>query len=74
MYDYLQKRLMLKRNEIPARPEVFSEGLSTLFGSASKLIEINIVKNLYRRIEVKFEPRENFSFADHIASLLGGVS
>ena len=69
VYDYLERELMLKRNEIPARPEVFSKGISALFGSASKMIELAILKKFYNRLGVTFEPRENFNFADYIAGI-----
>jgi hypothetical protein len=54
VYDYLEKRFMLKKNEIPTRPEAFSACVYTLLGgSTSKLIELEILRKFYSRL--KFE-------------------
>ena len=69
VYDYLEKRHMLRRNEIPIRPEAFSRAMSTLFGASSKLIEVEIVTNLCNKVGVRFKPQMNFSFADYVLNL-----
>lgn len=74
IYDYLRKRLMLKRNEIPSRPEDFSKGLFDIFGSTSKLIELSIARNVSAKLGVKFEPKEGFSFAGYVASIQESTS
>jgi hypothetical protein len=69
VYEYLEKRLILKRDEIPVRIEVFSKGIFTLFGHISKQIELNIPENLCSRLGIEFKPREDLSFAGYVASL-----
>jgi len=69
IYDYLEKRHLLKRSEISIKPEAFSRAMSTLFGASSRLIEVEIVRNLCNKLGVKFEPQENFSFAYYLLSL-----
>jgi len=66
VYGYLQKSFGLMKDEIPARPEVFSRGLFSLFGSASKHLEMNIVKKFYEKLGIAFEPTENFNFLNCI--------
>lgn len=49
IYRFFEKRFMLKRNEIPASLELFSEAIYTLFGPASKQIELKIVETFRKR-------------------------
>jgi uncharacterized protein (DUF1697 family) len=46
IFDVLKNRFMLQKNEIPAKVETFSRGLNVLFGSASRQIELNILRKL----------------------------
>jgi hypothetical protein len=61
VYECLEKKFMLKRSEIPIRPQVFSTCMDTLLGSTSMLIELEILRNFYSRL--------NFCPHDHIATL-----
>jgi len=69
VYDYLQKRFGLMKDEIPARPEAFSKGLLSLFGSASKHLEVSIIEKFYKKLGIKFERTENFNFLNCIFAL-----
>jgi len=69
VYTYLEKRFGLRKDEIPDRPEAFSKGLFSLFGSASRPLELKIVKKLYNRLGMEFKPESDFNFADTIAGL-----
>jgi len=69
VYEYLKKRHGLARDEILDNPETFSKGLSNLFGSASKSIEMRVVGKFFTLLGVKFECLEGFSFTDYIAAL-----
>jgi hypothetical protein len=68
IYSYLERSYALKRLEIPERLEVFSTGLNSLFGSASKLIELRIVKSFYSKLGVKFEQIDGYSFPDYLVA------
>ncbi len=68
VYDFLKKRLMLEKNEIPTKAKVFSQGLHQLFGSASSQIELRIAKKLCEKSGMKFDPDSLFDFADYIAA------
>ena len=67
--EYLEKRFGLRRDEILGNPETFSRGLSSLFGSASKSIELCVIKKFFKALGVGFELLEGFSFADYVAAL-----
>ena len=69
VYNYLEKRFGLLKDEIPTKPETFSRGLFSLFGSASRHLEVNIVKKFYKRLGLKFEPTEHFNFRNYILEL-----
>jgi hypothetical protein len=74
IYDYLQKRIMLRKDEIPSRPEDFSRGLFDIFGSTSKLIELSIAGSVNAKLGIKFEPKQSFRFAGYVASLRESMS
>jgi hypothetical protein len=69
IYNYLEKRHRLRKNEILAKPDVFSKGISTLFGSLSNLFELNILKVVCDRLKLDLPPKANHSFADYVATL-----
>jgi len=68
IYDYLQES-GARKGETLENPESFSEGLFNLFGPTSRRIELYIAKNLYKKLEVGFEPSESSTFADYITRL-----
>ena len=74
IYDFLEINSHLKREEIPAKPEVFSAGLQRLLGSGAPVIEKLIFKNLYRKLELKIAEKEGYEFSDHIKELRKGCS
>jgi 23S rRNA pseudoU1915 N3-methylase RlmH len=71
IYDFLEKNSNLKLKEVANKPEVFSASLEKLMVSATQVIEQNILKNLYSRLELKFEEKQGYEFADYIMELRG---
>jgi len=69
IYDYLENKYHLKREEIAEKPEVFSAGLERLMVSAAQMIEKLILKNLYRKLGLKFEEKKGYEFSDYIKEL-----
>lgn len=67
IYNFLKKRLMLEKNEVPMKAKVFSQGLHQLFGSASSQIELRIAKRLSEESGMEFDPGSSFDFADFVA-------
>ncbi len=67
IYNYLEKTYNLNKNEIPAKPDIFSKGMSSLFGSISNLIELNIAKVVCNRLDLDIDLKANFSFTDYVA-------
>lgn len=69
IYSYLGNSTNLKREEIAEKPEVFSAGLERLLGSGAPVIEILILKNLYRKLGLKFEAKKGYEFSDYVKEL-----
>jgi hypothetical protein len=70
VYKYLEKKFGLVRDEILRSPETFSMGLVSLFGSASKQLEVAIIRRFHDKLGIKFESSETFNFVDCVATLL----
>jgi hypothetical protein len=69
IYDYLENQCDLKPEEILEKPEVFSAGLEVLLVSGAQVIENLILKNMYRKLELKFEEIKGYEFLDYIKEL-----
>lgn len=50
IYALLEKTFHLHRSEIPRRTEEFQEALEHIFGYTAKLVEIQIIEHLNRKI------------------------
>ena len=74
IYNYLQSKHNLKREEIAEKPEVFSAGLEELLVSAARVIEAMVLKNSYRRAGLKFAEKKDYEFSDHIRKLRQSLS
>ena len=69
IYGFLANNSHLKREEIAEKTEVFSAGLERLMGSGAPVIEKLILKNLYRRLGLKFEEKDGYGFSDYVKEL-----
>ena len=69
IYEFLENHARLKLEEVADKPEVFSATLERLMVSAAHVIEKMILKNLYRRLGLKFEEKQGYKFPDYIREL-----
>ena len=69
IYDFLENNSHLNREEIAEKPEVFSAGLQRMLGSGAPVMEKLILKNLYRRLGLKFNEKKGYGFSDYIKEL-----
>ncbi len=69
IYDYLENRCHLKREEIAEKPEVFSAGLEKLMVSAAQVIEKMILRNSYSKLGLRFREKEGYEFSDYVKKL-----
>jgi len=69
IYNFVENKCHLRREEIVEKPEAFSAGLRKLLVSGAPLVEKMILENLYSKLELKFEEREGYEFSDYIGEL-----
>jgi hypothetical protein len=70
IYDYLEKKYELKKNDVADRIIEFSEALEQIFGHAAALLEIQIMKKLYRKVpQFKHWPEGALTFPDYVNAL-----
>jgi len=69
IYDYLESNPYLKIEEIAEKPELFSDSLKKLLGSAAPVIKDLILKNLYSQLQSEYEDKEDCGFSCHIKEL-----
>lgn len=50
IYFYLKKDFKLNKQNIPSRIEDFSEAIESIFGKGAKVLEIRIMKILFKKI------------------------
>ena len=68
LYQCIQSKYQLTREEIPDNLETFHQALQDLDAGA-KIIEKLIVKNLYTTLGLKFTERANWTLIDHVNNL-----
>ena len=69
IYEFLENHTHLKLEEFADKPDVLSATLEKLMVSAAHVIEKLILKNLYRRLGLKFEEKKGYEFLDYIREL-----
>ena len=69
IFACLEKKCHLNRRRIAEEPEDFSAGLERFLSSAAPVIEKMILKNLYSKLELKFEEKEGYKFSDYVKEL-----
>lgn len=61
----------IRRNEIPRKVDDFAAFLEKIFGDSAKLLEIQIMKSLYKRvgdIAEFFSEKEDITFTEYVAA------
>jgi hypothetical protein len=69
IYEFLENHTRLKLKEVADKPKVFSDSLEKLMVSATRVIEMVILKNLYSRMGLKFKKKQGYEFSDYIKEL-----
>jgi hypothetical protein len=66
IYDCIEKRHRIKREEIPEKVELFHKSLQQLLGGSAKVIEKLIAKSLYRKLGLNFNEHKDWTLLDYI--------
>ena len=69
IYNFMENKCHLKREEIAEKPEDFSADLKSLMVSAASVIEKMILENLYSKLRLEFEEKEDYGFSDYLKEL-----
>jgi hypothetical protein len=70
IYDYLEKKFRLKKNDIADHTLEFSEALEQIFGDAAALLEIQIMKELSRKVpQFKYRSEGTLTLPDYANAL-----
>ena len=64
IYFLLEKEFKLNKQNIPSRIEDFSEAIESIFGIGAQVLEIRIMKNLFKKIGRPFPYLHNQKFLD----------
>ena len=72
VYIHLEKAFKINRQNIPYRIEDFTDAIEKLFGAGAKILEIHIMKCLFKKVGYKFThytKQKNLTFMDYIAAV-----
>ncbi len=72
IYSYIERTFKINRNDIPYRIEEFTNALERIFGNGAKILEIQIMKCLFKKVGYTFKhyPRPmNLEFIEYIAAV-----
>jgi hypothetical protein len=72
VYFHLEKTFQMNRLDIPYRIEEFTDAIEKIFGAGAKILEIQIMKCLFKKVGYTFKhyPRQkNLTFTEYIAAV-----
>jgi nucleoside-diphosphate-sugar epimerase len=73
IYFHLKDRYNINKHEIPYRIEDFADALEKIFGLGAKLIEIEIMRALFTKVQVfsYSAKQEDLSFTNYVETWCG---
>jgi len=75
VYFHVERLFGIKKGEIPFRVKDFADALEKIFGPGARLVEIQIMKSLYRRVKAPlgfYRKPQNLSFAEYVDAVRKG--
>ena len=69
LYFYLENSYQIKRGDIPRRIDGFVEAIETIFGAGGRILELLIMKRLYRKVGRNFKyfpKKEAMLFTEYV--------
>ncbi|MBN1357337.1 hypothetical protein JW988_01075 [Candidatus Bathyarchaeota archaeon] len=73
IYFHLENQFKVARKEIPKNLGEFQVGLEKIFGAGAQFIEIQIMKNLHRKIGLPLKMEsETFEFDEYVGAAKKG--
>lgn len=72
IFFHLERTYSIKKSDIPKKPDAFAEGLEKIFGGGATVIQKIILENLYSKLGLKYEDRDDYSFTDYLNDIKSG--
>lgn len=72
IYFHLEKTFDIKKCDIPNRIDDFTSAIEAIFGQGAKLLQIQIMKNLHKKLGNKFEyvsEVEDLAFREYLKAI-----
>ncbi len=72
LYFYLEKTFKMNRRDIPYRIEEFTDAVEKIFGSGARILEIQIMKCLFKKVGYTFKhysKRQDITFNEYVAAV-----
>ena len=72
LYIHLEKAVKMNKLDIPYRIEDFADAIEKLFGAGAKILEIHIMKCLFKKVGYNFKhypKQKNLTFTDYITAV-----
>jgi len=72
VYFHLEKAFKMNRLDIPYRIEDFTDAIEKLFGPGAKILEIHIMKCLFKKVGYNFKhypKQKNLTFTEYVATV-----
>jgi hypothetical protein len=72
IYFHLEKTFSIKRQDIPYKIEEFTNAIERMFGVGAKIVEIRIMKILFKKVGCTFKSYwkpANLEFREYIATI-----
>jgi hypothetical protein len=66
VFFHLERDCAVDRQNISERSESFGKELEKIFGAGARVLEQQIIKNLYSKLGLRFEEKKGFSFEDYV--------
>lgn len=66
IYYHLKRKFQLKKEDIPEEPGEFARALNGIFGPGAEIIQEFILRELCDRLNLNFQEKKGFEFADYV--------
>ena len=72
LYSHLKETLNMNRKDIPHRIDEFTDAIEKIFGAGAKILEIQIMKCLFKKIDYNFKhypKQKSLTFTEYITAV-----
>jgi len=70
VYDYLEKKYGLKKNDVANHIPEFSEALEQMLGGSATILEIEMMRRLCQKVpQFRYWPEGTLTFPDYVNAL-----